>query len=172
MAASEEEWSKKVKWLEQELNDEKVDSKNTREQLQKANLELERLRSSQSRDAQQLTRELSDKTKELDRLRNANRSFEKNLNDLQQKLASFGGLERTNEQLRKEVDALRAVERMREQLAAKNKALEQEVKLLRRDAHRKSLEKTPTTQASPTVRIVAIISTNGSTCIVYGVVRV
>ena len=163
VASLEEDWSKKVKWLEQELSDEKTDSNNCREQLQKAKLEIEKLQSGQSRDFQQLSRELSDKTKEVERLRNANRSFEKNLVDLQQKMASFGSLERNNEQLRKELEALRGVERMREQLSAKNKSLEQEVKLLRRELHRKSIDRTPpTSQANPTVRRTAPTPSNAS----------
>ena len=67
------------------------------------------------------------------------------------------------EQLRKELEALRGVERMREQLSAKNKSLEQEVKLLRRELHRKSIDRTPpTSQANPTVRRTAPTPSNAS----------
>ena len=170
-AASERDgvWQQKVAELEKAIREEKRESQNSRDLLIKAQQDIQRLRTGQNDDSVRLTRDLNDKSKEVDRLKSLVKNLENNLNEKQQKLSAMSGFEKAHETMRKDLehykDTMKNNEKIKEQLLARNKSLETEIKLVKRELNKKSQEKPPSTAQSAVSSSGGLVSIGLAGCL-------
>ena len=145
LAERDAAWQQKLTALEQQVQSEKAECQSARDMLITAQQDIERLRNGQSDDASRLSAEVTSKSREIDKLKSTIKSLEQNLNDKQHKLSNLNSLDKTNEGLRKDLEHykedLKATEKLKEQVLVRNKALENELRQLKREFQRRLSDK-------------------------------
>ena len=143
LAKREEEWQKRFAFMEKQLGDEKRECQNARDLLIQAQKDIEKLRQCQVEEISRKNRELENKGKEVERLKTSITCLEKRLKDADNNSnTNLLELRRENEKLQKEVTSLHGNlaenERLRDQVAARNKQLESEIRSLKKELVKRS----------------------------------
>ena len=138
----EDEWRRKLVAAEKALNDEKLETQHLRDLLINAQKDIEKLR-------QRVEEQLNSKTDEIQRREVELSKLRKNVSDLEKTMQTkelrandtIRNLERSNEKLEKECyetqELLEETHKVKENLIARVKQLESEMKTLKRDFQKK-----------------------------------
>ena len=147
LAHKDEEWKLKCSQLEKQLDNERRETQSARDLLVKAQQDIERLKKGHENELRKATREIVDKAKEIDRLKDIIRSLENSINEKHRQLSSASEMNKQNESLRKDIEKikeqLRSTEKAKEQSLVKNKQLESDLRNLRREMNKKQVDKMP-----------------------------
>ena len=138
----ETEWKTQVASMESQLADEKRECQNARDLLIQAQKDIENLRQGQTTEASKWTRDLDSKDKEVERLNMLIHTLEKRLKDAEsQSNGALAELQRSYSKQQKELFVVREEcqdsEKQREQLLAKNRQLEAEIRILKKELSKK-----------------------------------
>lgn len=155
LAAQEADWRHKLKEAERLLQEEKTECQNLRDMLINAQRDIENLRQGVTDQITFKSDEINKREKESERLRAQVASLEADMKDSQREAqAVISELQKTSEKLEDDVRQLHLAmdnsHKTRDQLLARNKQLEADMKALRREFNRKATEtrsiRTPQTQ--------------------------
>ena len=149
----EQNWKKKVETLEHQLLGEKLECSTARDMLINAQQDMERLKSSQVKEIQQKQQDILNRDKEIERLKRVNMDLEKQYGQSDSKSQNaLLGLKKAYETLETDCNKVRdnldESERTRDRLVGRNRQLENEVKLLKKELGRKAGERSARSSAS------------------------
>ena len=139
MKDKDEEWKNKTAMLQLQLKNEKLECQNVRDLLIQAQKDIERLRESQSQDEAKKTSENEKLNKENEQMKSQIQMMKKQLNGSPNSEV-FQELQKNYNHIVKDFsslkDTLMGSEKTREQLASKNKSLEEQIRELKKEIHK------------------------------------
>ena len=149
----EQVWKEKVENLKRQLLNEKLECSTARDMLIHAQQDMEQLKSSQITEIQKKQQDLINRDKEIERLKRLNTDLEKQCGKNNSKSQNtLTELQRAYEVLEQDCNKIRdnldETERNRDRLLGRNRQLENEVKLLKRELGRKAGERSARSSAS------------------------
>ena len=141
----EQAMKKKIQLLEQQLLNEKQECSTARDMLINAQQDMERLKSAQVNEMQRVQHESTLKEREIERLKKLNTEMEKQFNESGHKSESnlnslrkaYNNVESENQKFKIVLDE---TERIRDRLIGRNRQLENEVKLLKKELGKKGVD--------------------------------
>ncbi|XP_025078200.1 spindle pole body component 110-like isoform X2 [Pomacea canaliculata] len=141
----EEEFKRRQEESERQLQEERAECQNLRDMLIHAQRDIEKLRQSVADQLTGRAGEIARREQEMDRLHKQVAGLEQTLRDVRKDSGeALRDLQRSNDKLEKDVlqlhTSLDENQRGREQLAARNKQLEMDIKALKRDFNRRVAE--------------------------------
>ena len=156
----EEEWTSKITLLELQLKSKKLECQTVRDLLIQAQKDIEKLRESQSQEEANNTSENEKLTQEIEQMKSQIKSLKKQLN-ASPDLEAFQELQKNFERIVNDFattkETLLDSEKTREQLASKNKSLEDQIKELKKEIKRYERNSVSAKQGTTTLTKESIV---------------
>ena len=165
LAQREQQWAAKLQALDTQFQAEKQECQNARDLLIHAHSDIEQLREDQLQELCKGQKELDSASKEIQRLRAQVMLLEGSVKGKDSELGKISVLQRTNENLQREIETTRnemeSMEKMKEQLLTRNKQFEVDIKNLRRELSKRAASSTKLkTTPPPPIPVVSVFDCN------------